>query len=242
MIPRLIHLVFGMRADFGGKPWSLVHHLAVKSAAEVNGIRPTVWVCWEPTGPWWERTREIADVRPIDSFEWRGPNRFENQANRADLARLEILLEHGGVYLDCDTLSVRPLAELLDGPAVIGMEHGDTLCNGVILAPPGDPFLVDWIALFGDPKSPYVGSYAGLACRARATSGTAASTTSGSSRPGGSTTRAGTSPTCSSTRPTWNSPTRSATTSGNRSPGTAGSKASPPSRSAGAAARSTGWP
>lgn len=29
---------------------------------------------------------------------------------RADLARLEILNKHGGLYLDCDMIWVRPLA------------------------------------------------------------------------------------------------------------------------------------
>ncbi len=55
MIPNLVHFLFGLKADFGGKPFSLVHYLAVKSAYEVQ--RPTaiyVHYIHLPTGHWWE--------------------------------------------------------------------------------------------------------------------------------------------------------------------------------------------
>ena len=36
MIPNKLHFVFGLSETFGGKPWSLCHYLAVKSAIELN--------------------------------------------------------------------------------------------------------------------------------------------------------------------------------------------------------------
>ena len=36
MIPNIFHFVFGMAPDFGGKPFSLVHYLSVKSALTLN--------------------------------------------------------------------------------------------------------------------------------------------------------------------------------------------------------------
>ena len=30
-VPRLIHLIFGLSHDFGGKPFGLVHHLVIKA-------------------------------------------------------------------------------------------------------------------------------------------------------------------------------------------------------------------
>jgi hypothetical protein len=33
-IPKILHYVFGMDYDFGGKPWSLVHHVCLRSAIE----------------------------------------------------------------------------------------------------------------------------------------------------------------------------------------------------------------
>ena len=34
MIPKIVHLCFGMTPDFGGKPWSLVHHGCLRSIVE----------------------------------------------------------------------------------------------------------------------------------------------------------------------------------------------------------------
>ncbi len=58
MIPNVIHFCFGLSQDHGGKPFSLVHYLAVRSAVEVN--RPDAvrfYYCYEPSGEWWERAR-----------------------------------------------------------------------------------------------------------------------------------------------------------------------------------------
>ena len=50
-IPNIFHFCFGFTPDFGGKPFSLVHYLAVKSAHEVN--KPDMmhfYHKYEPTG------------------------------------------------------------------------------------------------------------------------------------------------------------------------------------------------
>jgi len=36
MIPNIFHFCYGFTKDFGGKPFSLVHYLALKSAYEIN--------------------------------------------------------------------------------------------------------------------------------------------------------------------------------------------------------------
>jgi hypothetical protein len=45
MIPRILHLCFGMSPDFGGKPWSLVHHVCLSSALEFGGIEIDMQGC-----------------------------------------------------------------------------------------------------------------------------------------------------------------------------------------------------
>ena len=61
MIPRIVHYCFfNVSPDKGGKPWSLVHYACLKSAIE--NIKPleVIFYCdEEPTGPWWERTRDL---------------------------------------------------------------------------------------------------------------------------------------------------------------------------------------
>ena len=123
MIPNTLHFVFGMAPDFGGKPFSLVHYLSVKSAVELN--KPTAAILhfqYEPQGEWWEKAKPFLTLNKIVA-----PDSFKGQplyhvAHKADIVRLQALKETGGVYLDLDTISVRPLTELLNHSFVIGQE------------------------------------------------------------------------------------------------------------------------
>lgn len=150
MIPNLLHVVFGLAPDFGGRPFSLVHALALRSAMDLNRFDATLVHCaHEPTGPLWNDLRprlEVVPVTPPTEVFGRPVRRIEHQA---DLVRLDALLRHGGVYLDLDTISVRPLAPLFDHACVLGREETPGsrirgLCNAVILAEPGSAFLARW--------------------------------------------------------------------------------------------------
>src|SRR5687767_12052334 len=56
MIPNRIHFIFGLHPDFGGKPFSFVHYLAIASAAAVNSPSEIILHhAHEPAGEWWER-------------------------------------------------------------------------------------------------------------------------------------------------------------------------------------------
>jgi hypothetical protein len=43
-IPNVFHFAFGFQSDFGGKPFGLVHYLAIKSACEVNSLLPPTFI------------------------------------------------------------------------------------------------------------------------------------------------------------------------------------------------------
>jgi hypothetical protein len=144
-VPNRFHFVFGLRPDFGGRPFGLVHYLAVRSAALVNRPeRMQIWFAHEPSGEWWDRAVELAEPCPLgsDFAEHAGVPR-DHYAHRADLARLHVLREHGGVYLDLDTICVRPFGDLRQHRCVMGWEDLDRrhLCNAVILAEPGAEFV-----------------------------------------------------------------------------------------------------
>ncbi len=47
----------------------------------------------------------------------------------SDYARLKILYENGGIYLDTDVELLRPLDELLDAPCFVGVQQVDGLVN-----------------------------------------------------------------------------------------------------------------
>jgi hypothetical protein len=57
-----------MARDFGGKPWSLVHHVCVKGAVErITPERTYLYYEFEPTGPWWELSRELVTPAEIEA-------------------------------------------------------------------------------------------------------------------------------------------------------------------------------
>jgi len=151
MIPKVLHYCFGMSSDFGGKPWSLIHYVCLKSAVE--RIKPTdvFFYCeYEPTGPWWELTRRMVTIRKIRAPREIFNNPLLHVAHRADVVRLESLLDAGGIYLDADVFVHRDFDDLLGNATVLGeepawLDGGVTgLCNAVILSEAQAPFLKRW--------------------------------------------------------------------------------------------------
>lgn len=148
MIPNIVHLCFGMAADFGGKPWSLVHYACVRSMVE--RLKPDaifLYHRYPPRGPWWSLTEPLVTLVPIEPPASIFGNRLMHPAHVADVVRLEKLIAHGGIYLDCDVLVMRDFDALRRHRCVIGQQGEDGrygLCNAVILAEPGASFLRRW--------------------------------------------------------------------------------------------------
>ena len=145
MIPNRCFFVYLRPLEF-----SLVGYLAIRSAHDVNSPDELVVYCDRPpTGPWWEAaSRYVSSVVLVDPPEFVGGVPVIHPAHRADLVRLDVLLRDGGIYLDLDVLSVRPLTPFLGESFVLGQEgeggeHG--LCNGVILAEPESAFGREWL-------------------------------------------------------------------------------------------------
>lgn len=180
MIPPVFHFVFGMAPDFGGRPFSLVHYLAVKSAVVLN--RPdTVYFHfeYEPSGMWWDKAKPMLTLNPV-----KAPGHFMGKpllhvAHKADVIRLQVLKETGGVYLDLDTISVKPLSGLFDNSFVIGQELKASfvpknwrqelkyrlgwirnkekalagLCNAVLLSEKNSSFVNRWLDAYSSFRS-----------------------------------------------------------------------------------------
>ncbi len=153
-IPNVFHFIF-FRPDNPEIPFSLVHYLAIKSAFEVN--HPDVinlYYSNEGSGEWWEKAKPYVNLVRVEP-----PNQIFGQplhhyAHQADVLRLQLLIEQGGVYLDMDVICTKPFTPLLQYPFVLGQEGegGDCLCNGVMLSQKNAPFAQKWLAGF-DPKT-----------------------------------------------------------------------------------------
>jgi hypothetical protein len=151
LIPKILHYCFGMSPDFGGKPWSLVHYVCLKSAVERIQPKDVLFYCeHEPAGPWWELTKPMVTVEKIAAPREIFGNPLLHGAHRADVVRLTKLLGSGGIYLDADVFVHRSFDPLLGHPAVLGEERIDGavvgLCNAIILAEAGSAFLQRWHA------------------------------------------------------------------------------------------------
>ena len=64
--------------------------------------------------------------------------------HKGDVAKMQILMEYGGIYLDYDVIVLRSLDELRRFPYTVGKEKGDKFNAGVILAHKDSLFLKLW--------------------------------------------------------------------------------------------------
>jgi Glycosyltransferase sugar-binding region containing DXD motif len=156
-IPKILHYIFGMQRNFGGMPWSLVHHACLKSAIE--RLRPDgafFYYEFEPTGPWWKLSRELVTPVAIKAPREIFGRPLAHFAHRSDVVRLQKLIEHGGIYLDADVIVHRNFDDLLGHSVVLGQEGEAAkfgLANAVMLAQPQSPFLHRWLDLYKSFRS-----------------------------------------------------------------------------------------
>lgn len=150
MIPNIFHFIFGMAADFGGKPFSLIHYLAIKSAVETNKpVEVNFYYKYLPDTAWFDKIKPYLNLIEIEPVSEIMGNPIQHFAHSSDIVRLRKLQEFGGIYLDLDTICKRPFTNLLHHGFVIGIQghpygiHG--LCNGVILSEKGHPFIEMWL-------------------------------------------------------------------------------------------------
>jgi hypothetical protein len=167
MSRRDFHFLFGLREQ--REPFHLLHYLCLASCRAVNGPDAMhLHYRHEPFGPWWERIKpHLRLSRVPDQVQGFAPRRYRDSeegrliehlgldyAHEADFLRLDILLAHGGVYADMDTLFVRRYPDdWFDEQFVIGEENAPwqpgqvlraSLCNALLLARPGARFASAW--------------------------------------------------------------------------------------------------
>lgn len=153
MIPKIIHFIFGLSEDFGEMPFSKFHYWSILSAKIINkDYEIVLHYFYEPiNNEWWEKCRTIARLDRITylSVSIAGRSMIKH-AHRADILRLDILNNDGGIYLDIDTVCIKPMDPLLlhSDKVVMGIEifkGGITgLCNAVIISNKNNEFLKKW--------------------------------------------------------------------------------------------------
>lgn len=124
----------------------------------VDAIPPVIHCCWFGDAPLsklarrcirsWQKVLPEYEIRiwTEDDYDVRAVT-YVRQAYEAkkyafvsDYARLDIIANHGGVYLDLDVEVIRPLDRFRNHTAFMGFEHGPGVNPGLILgAAPGHP-------------------------------------------------------------------------------------------------------
>ena len=162
-----VHFIFGLSDKSGERAFAFCHYLAVRAAHTF--LQPAELLLHYGHAPdgdqrWWQEAQKLASLRQVKAPRSIFGRPLRTAAHRADVLRLQLLIEHGGVYLDMDVVVLRNVHALFDGPKdfVIGREgsasHGGLhgLCNAVLLARPNASFARRWLREyhdFGDPAA-----------------------------------------------------------------------------------------
>jgi mannosyltransferase OCH1-like enzyme len=101
---------------------------------------------WARHHPGWElrlwRPSDLTWLRNHALFE-----RATSYAQKADIARFEVIARHGGVYLDTDMEALQPIDHLLEGlDFFAGRELDGTICTAIFGAAPGSQLLREVVA------------------------------------------------------------------------------------------------
>ncbi|KAL9544739.1 hypothetical protein MBANPS3_007473 [Mucor bainieri] len=149
-IPKIVHFVYGLRDP--NPTLDLIHYTAIKAAHDV--LKPDTIMFhyhYMPVGDNFERARPMLTLNKVPLVERVFDRPVSHYAHRADVVRLQVLEAYGGIYLDLDLISVKPVDHLLDREFIMAQEGVDGsvgLCNAMIMARPHSRFVQRWFATY----------------------------------------------------------------------------------------------
>ena len=142
-IPKIVHFVFGLKEQT--QEFNLVYALSILSAKEIiNPDKIYFWYHYEPHGKWWDKVKNILELKKVNIPIYIGIKKIIKIAHKADIIRMEKLLEYGGIYLDIDTVTVKSIDHLLNEDFVICKEKNYGLCNAIMMSKKNSKFLKEW--------------------------------------------------------------------------------------------------
>ena len=157
-IPNIIHFVFGLKEQT--EEFELYRYIAIKSAYDVNKPDKIYFhYYYEPYGYYWDKIKPLLTLNKVELPTEIYGNEIFHYAHKADIIRLQKLIEYGGIYLDIDTICLKSFEDLLYYNFVMGEQtnldntniYG--LCNAVILSKPNSIFALKWLETYKNFKS-----------------------------------------------------------------------------------------
>jgi len=149
MTPNTVHFIYPVTHKT--RPFSLLNALAIRMAAAVQ--KPDRILFWTNAAPesiaYWDDIKDLVTLMPTGI-----PSRLKGVEIKwpqyaSDVMRLQILIAHGGIYMDTDLLLLRPLREghELTNRLVASYENPKqtSICNALMMSPPNSRFLREWL-------------------------------------------------------------------------------------------------
>lgn len=141
MIPKLIHFIYPWTEKT--RPWSIVNTLAVKTAISTYPNHEVIiWTNAPSSVPLPFVTKRKCELPThIGGAEILWPQYV------SDVMRLQILYEHGGIYMDTDMISLRQFKPYDDTVLSFCWETAfcESICNAFMATPPGNEFIKGWL-------------------------------------------------------------------------------------------------
>uniref|UniRef100_A0A6C0CS33 Alpha 1,4-glycosyltransferase domain-containing protein n=1 Tax=viral metagenome TaxID=1070528 RepID=A0A6C0CS33_9ZZZZ len=148
-IPNIVHFIFGFKEQT--TPFPFMFYVAIWSAHSVNHPeRILLHYHHMPYGPWFEKVKELCELCYVEHVpDYIGTKPIVQTAHAADIYRLQMLKQHGGIYLDIDTICVRSWSHLLQYACVLGEERAHDklygLSNAILFSEPNGAFVNIWL-------------------------------------------------------------------------------------------------
>jgi hypothetical protein len=148
-IPKIIHLLY-----FGETEFYNYHSRCVKSViTNIPNHKIIIYNSKEPANnPLWDEIKQYPqiEIKPIHVPEYFDGFKLTHFQYKADVVRLEVLYEHGGVYLDLDMLIIKNFEELFESNKdfYISKEcnsEDSGLINAFMACKPKNEFIKIWL-------------------------------------------------------------------------------------------------
>lgn len=156
MIPNVVYFIFGFKEQT--EDFMFVYYLSVYSCFLVNNPdKINFYYHFEPKGEWWEKLKEIptVELHQVDIPNKIGDKPIKKVAHKADKLRMDLLLEHGGIYLDIDTICVKPYHHFLKEKVVLGEQIPlPGICNAIMMTEPKTEFFKIWLDNYEENFNP----------------------------------------------------------------------------------------
>lgn len=144
VVPNIVHFIW-----FGkDRQMSFVNYVSILSAKKVQKPDTIYLHCDHlPGGEWWKRLqKEIPELKIVHR---EAPKTIHNQTllhtyHKGDVAKMEILMKYGGIYLDYDVIVLNSMNPLRRYDMTLGKERGPKLIAGMIVARKNALFLKIW--------------------------------------------------------------------------------------------------